>query len=166
MNERDLLQAGFRYALSLRASHQDAEDLVQEAWFRLHRHQGRVSGKSQLFTTIRNLFIDRYRRSRLAVFEPMDEIDEPIDEEAAKLEAHIVARDLEAPLESLRPEEREALFLMVVEGYTADEVAGLTGRARGTVLSMVYRAKRKLRKALDDPQFRDAVATGSGGAQR
>ncbi len=31
MNDKDLLQAGYRYALSLRASTSDAEDVVQEA---------------------------------------------------------------------------------------------------------------------------------------
>lgn len=163
MDERDLLQAGFRYALSLRAGRQDAEDLVQEAWFRLHRHGGRVGSKSLLFTAIRNLHIDRHRRDRLVVFEPLDDADDAVDDGAEAIDARLVARDLEAPLASLRPEEREALFLMVVEGYSAQEVADFTGRARGTVLSLIYRAKQKLRRALTvEPD--SAVATGSGGS--
>jgi RNA polymerase sigma-70 factor (ECF subfamily) len=154
MKNRDLLDAGFRYALSLTARHQDAEDLVQEAWFRLHRHAGKVSGKPLLFTTIRNIFVDQYRRDRLVVFEPLDESPcvpaEIVDVSAAAIAAH----DLEGPLAALRAEEREALLLNVVEGYSAGEIAQLTGRSRGTVLSLVHRARLKLRRALSQ----DAVA--------
>ncbi len=165
MNDRDLLQAGFRYALSLRATHQDAEDLVQEAWFRLHRHGGSVGGKSLLFTTIRNIHIDRFRRDRLVVFEPLDETVDTVEEADGALNARLVARDLEAPLRALRPEEREALFLMVIEGYTAQQVAEFTERSRGTVLSLVHRAKQKLRHALTDLEG-DVAAAGSGGLQK
>lgn len=166
MNDRDLLQAGFRYALSLRAGYQDAEDLVQEAWYRLHRHDGRVGSKSLLFTTIRNIHIDRYRRGRLVVFEPIDETGEVVDDGPNVLDARLAARDLEAPLAALRPEEREALFLMVVEGHTAQQVADFCGRSRGTVLSLIHRAKRKLRRALTADQGEDAAAAGSGGSKR
>ena len=165
MDERDLLQAGFRYALSLRAGYQDAEDLVQEAWYRLHRHDGRVGSKSLLFTTIRNIHIDRYRRGRLVVFESLDEAGDTVDESASELDARLTARDLEAPLGSLRSEEREALFLMLVEGHTAQQVADFTGRSRGTVLSLVHRAKQKLRRALAGDHDGEATATGSGGSQ-
>ncbi len=154
MKDRDLLDAGFRYALSLTARHQDAEDLVQEAWFRLHRHAGKVSGKSILFTTIRNLFVDQYRRDRLVVFEPLDDGPCVPAEIADVSAAAIAAHDLEGPLAALRAEEREALFLNLVEGYSAEEIGGLTGRGRGTVLSLVHRAKLKLRRALTE----DAVA--------
>jgi len=166
MDERDLLRAGFRFALSLRAGHEDAEDLVQEAWYRLHRHDGRVGSKSLLFTTIRNIHIDRYRRGRLVVFEPLDEADEAADDGADVLDARLAARDLEAPLGALRPEEREALFLMVVEGHTAQQVADFTGRSRGTVLSLIHRAKQKVRRALAANPGSDTAATGSGGSQR
>jgi RNA polymerase sigma-70 factor (ECF subfamily) len=164
MNDRDLLQAGFRYALSLRANRHDAEDLVQEAWYRLHRRAGRVDGKAVLFTTIRHAFVDRYRRESLVVLEPLDDADAPdSDDGEGSLDARLTARDLEAPLASLRAEEREALFLGVVEGYTAEEIGALTGRPRGTVLSVIHRAKRKLRRAIE---ARDADAASAGGSGR
>lgn len=164
MNDRDLLQAGYRYALSLRARKDDAEDLVQEAWYRLHRHAGRVGGKALLFTAIRNVYVDRWRRERLVVFEPLDDRDEPVDETAKPDEARFAVRDLAAPLAALRSEEREALFLSVVEGYTAQEVADFTGRPRGTVLSLIHRAKRKLRQALQDDSAAEEIPRTSKGA--
>ncbi len=149
MNDRDLLQAGYRYALSLRASAPDAEDLVQEAWYRLYRYNGRVGGKALLFTAIRNIWLDRWRREHVVAFEPLDDADTVADESAGADDGRWTAHDLAGPLASLRGEEREALFLNAVEGYTAREIAAFTDRPRGTVLSLIHRAKRKLRRALE-----------------
>ena len=52
-------------------------------------------------------------------------------------------------LAGLRDTEREALLLSVVEGYSASEIASLTDSTRGTVLSLVHRAKLKIQQALD-----------------
>lgn len=157
MNERDLLQAGFRYGLSLCHSRPDAEDLVQEAWLRLHRRGAEVRDKSLLFTVIRNLYFDRFRRDKVVAFAPLVEVTERASEDPP-LDGRVTADDLEGPLKALRDEEREALFLQAVEGYTAEEIARMTGRPRGTVLSLIHRAKHKLRKALapdrNDPPMR------------
>lgn len=147
MNERDLLQAGFRYGFSLCHSRADAEDLVQEAWLRLHRKAAGVRDKSLLFTVIRNLYFDRYRREKRIAFAPLTEVTQTPSGDSP-LDGRVTAKDLEAPLAALRPQEREALFLQVVEGYTAKEIARMTERPRGTVLSLIHRAKTKLRKEL------------------
>ena len=55
--------------------------------------------------------------------------------------------DLAALLAALRPGEREAIYLHHVEGRTAEEVGVLTGQPRGTVLSLLHRAFKKLRDA-------------------
>ena len=148
MNDKDLLQAGYRYALSLRTGADDADDLVQEAWYRLHRHGGRAGSKAHLFTVIRNIYVDRWRRDRLIVFEPLDDVDEVADSRTAIDDGRYDALRLARLLDSLRAAEREALFLNVVEGYTAQEISDFTGRPRGTVLSLIHRAKRKLRQGL------------------
>lgn len=44
------------------------------------------------------------------------------------------------------------LFLTAVEGYTTAEIAQLTGRPRGTILSALHRAKKKLRQLLADDE--------------
>lgn len=49
-------------------------------------------------------------------------------------------------LSHLRPEDRELLYLSAVEGHTAAELAEATGRPRGTILSQLFRAKKKLRR--------------------
>lgn len=148
ISDRDLLQAGYRYALSLRPGRQDAEDLVQEAWLRLRRRGTGIDSKALLFTTIRNLCIDQYRRDKLIVLEAFDEREGGAARIDSAGERDDAAIDLAGPLARLRREEREALFLNVVEGYTAAEIADFTDRSRGTVLSLVHRAKEKLRQAL------------------
>lgn len=73
-------------------------------------------------------------------------------EEAAGGEEDAIAlidsAELERALALLRPLEREALFLAAVEGYTAKEIGELTQQPRGTVLSLIHRARHKLRSAL------------------
>ena len=146
MDEKDLIQAGYRYALSLIHREPEAEDLVQEAWLRLYQSRGSDLNRSLLFKAIRNLFIDQHRRSRLVVFEPFDEAtyDAGVDPPAAE----VSMADLEKALDDLRPQEREAIYLHVVEEYTAREIAQLPDTPRGTVLSHIHRGKQKLARQL------------------
>ena len=51
-------------------------------------------------------------------------------------------------LRGLRREERAALLLNVVDGYTLAEIAGMLGVPPGTVASWVSRAKARLREQL------------------
>ena len=141
MDELDLLQAGYRYALSLTADAAEAEDLAQQGWLRLHERYGRQKNRGALFTTVRRLFIDRYRRSRRVELVAIEDLDaEPEDLSMPSVEPI----DLERLLTQLREKEREALFLHAVEGYTAAEIGELTEQTRGTVLSLIHRARRKL----------------------
>ncbi|MEM1058555.1 MAG: RNA polymerase sigma factor [Verrucomicrobiota bacterium] len=140
LSPEELVQAGYRYALSLTHHPHDAEDLVQQAWMRLHHRYGGVETKALLFKTVRNLFTDKLRRSAIVVFEPMDDHD-PAAEARPPASA-----DLDTLLAQLRSPEREALYLSAVEGYTAAEIGELWGNPRGSVLSLIYRAKAKLRR--------------------
>ncbi|MDB6054267.1 MAG: polymerase ECF-type sigma factor [Verrucomicrobiales bacterium] len=146
VDQPELIQSGFRYACSLTHNHADAEDLVQEAWLALSRKYGQVSGKALLFCAIRNLFRDRCRRSQLIQFEPLS----PIENEGADYSTSPSAEgDIEILLSTLTPGEREAVYLNCVEGYTAEEIGKLSNQPRGTVLSLLSRAKRKLRQVAD-----------------
>jgi len=56
--------------------------------------------------------------------------------------------DLWAALGELRPEQRAALLLNVVDGYTQAEIARIVNSPEGTVASWVAEAKRHLRVIL------------------
>ena len=150
LSDAELVQAGYRYALSIARHHQDAEDLVQQAWMKLSRAYGKVEGTPVLFRAIRNLFYDQKRRSKIVQFEPLDS-----HPENGRSESKGVSMDMELLMSRLRPEESEALYLNVVEGYTASEISEQTGSPRGTILSHIHRARQKLAKALGS-EFRES----------
>lgn len=153
---QELLQAGYRYALSLTHHHYEAEDLVQEAWLRVWRKYGERSTRTLLLSAVRNRFVDGVRRGRLATFESVEGhdisggSDSPVPGGAA---------DLDVLLAHLRAEEREALYLNVVEGQTAAEIAAFTDTTRGTVLCRLHRARERLRQ---HPQLRRELDTSAG----
>jgi RNA polymerase sigma-70 factor, ECF subfamily len=143
MDNNELLRSGFRYAYSICHDYHDAEDYVQQAWFKLHRKYGRVDTKALLFKTIRNLRMDRLRRDKIVSFEPMAE-----REFDSNYEVRASKDDVKAILSGLRDGEREALYLNVVEGYTAQEISEMTHTPRGSILSLIHRAKKKLNGGL------------------
>ncbi len=148
LSAEELLQSGFRYAYALTHHHHDSEDLVQAAWLKLHERYSEVKTKALFFTTIRNLYIDQYRRKKLIRFITLTNEHEYLQasEDTGAEGARVVTDQM---LSKLRDTEREVLFLNIVEGYSANEIAKLTGRPRGTVLSLLHRSRKKL-AALDE----------------
>ena len=143
LDNEALLQLGFRYAFALTHHHHDAEDLVQTAWLKLHTRGRQGTTKALLFTTIRNLHVDQYRRRNRIRFMSLETAEcQPVAcADAEEAGDGAVGR----LLRQLRAAEREALFLHVVAGYSPDEIARLTGKPRGTVLSLMHRGRQKLR---------------------
>ena len=137
----DLLERGYRYALSLTHDRVSAEDLLQEAWSGVLASGGTWS-KPYLFRAIKNKWIDSYRRGQLVQFQGLE------DDVRVECDSKTLAHDLDAALATLRPEEREALYLNVVEGWTASELAERLDRPRGTILSLIRRARIKLKDRL------------------
>ncbi|MEM7036917.1 MAG: RNA polymerase sigma factor [Bacteroidota bacterium] len=139
---QSLLVRGYRYALTLCGSPAQAQDLVQEASLRVLQ-KGLPMNIGVLFRVIRNHFIDEVRKAK--VRQKWAE-----QQPTTHQHDHIKIADpgLEKALQQLAPDTRELLYLFVVEEYTAKELAELTGKPRGTILSAVHRAKQKLRKML------------------
>lgn len=148
----DLLQRAYRYALALAHDPDRAADLVQDACVALLAADGEWT-RGYLFAAVRSRFIDQYRRGRLVVMESIDEAPAGWDASAVDEERlHVEIAALERGLGLLGREEREVLFLAAVEGYTAREIAAATERPRGTVTSLIYRARRKLLALLSEDE--------------
>ena len=152
LTERELVMSGYRFALSLTHHEHDAEDLVQQACLKIFRVQRRIKDKAYLIKTIRNLFYDAYRRSKAVKFDQLND-EGPTD--SAPDQARVVdgRLDIAKLLGSLSSEEREVLYLNYVESFTAEEIGSITGKARGTVLSQLARAKEKVRRRQDAKSF-------------
>ncbi len=160
-----LIQAGYRYACALDSNTANAQDLVHEAWLKVSRRHGKLPDKALLFRSIRNLYIDQYRRDQRVIFSAQDDQGLAAGDQVGALDvAELPDAQLHRALATLRDEEREALFLSVVEGYTAQEISQLTGTVRGTVLSLIHRARVKLKNQMLEnkvahlPRHNDGVA--------
>ncbi len=144
-----LLIRGYRYAFSLTHDPAQAEDLLQDAWVAVLRAGG-PQNRAYLFSAIRSRFLDQKRRAQLVVITTLNENDLQETQSTERTDEMIFADTemLEKALAILRPVEREALLLSELEGYTAQEIADLTGNPRGTVLSLIHRSRQKLKKHL------------------
>lgn len=154
----ELMQDAFRYAFSLTHDEPQAQDLVQDACVSLLSAGGPFD-RGYFFTVVRNRFIDGYRRKKKFPHfsidrttpegDPLPEIgpQESLDWEAPDVLANGA---LHRALGQLRPDDREIIYLSTVEGYTAQEIADMTDRPRGTILAIMFRAKRRLREMLDE----------------
>ena len=111
---------------------------------------------SYFFAIIRNRFIELYRHRKKFPSIPFEEVnakevpDEKFLRDAEELTAN--TESLERALTNLTAREREILFLFIIEGYTAKEIAEMLDRPRNSVLSIVYRSRMKLRKILENEQ--------------
>lgn len=145
----ELLHAAYRYAQALCANAEMAEDLVHEGWLRVVKKHGPRPDKALLFRVIRNLFIDDMRHRNRFPNDPLDE--QTMIDQSATDPAYYASEDrvLASGLGQLRSIEREVLFLWVLEGHTAAEIATLTSQSRGTVLSLIHRTKGKLKKHIE-----------------
>ncbi|MEM7800916.1 MAG: RNA polymerase sigma factor [Chloroflexota bacterium] len=141
----EILQSGYRYALALTHDSQMAQDLLQQACLSISRRQGPWNIR-YLITTIRNAHIDHIRRAQKLRFYPLDEELEFVGDVDMMLSSF--DPQLESALARLPEDTRELLYLSVVEEFTASELANLTERPRGTILSILHRAKKQLRGLL------------------
>lgn len=136
----------YRYGYALCTNKDDAYDLLQYALEKyLHKpaRYNDVSDLAYVRTTMRNRFIDEYRKSTRF---PEEEYDDSslvaIDE--TSLEDVVVAQlDLEIIWKELNTVEREVLYYWAIEGMTAQEIADQIDVPRGTVLSRLYRIRKR-----------------------
>jgi len=138
-----------RYARSLAKKPELADDLVQETVYKALKHADKFEAGTNLSawlaTILRNSYISQLRRTR--AFEPeeaMGELPTPPHQEA-----QVELSDVQAALAELLEEQREALLLVSLEGFSYEEVAKITGVKVGTVKSRVHRARLTLLRALE-----------------
>jgi RNA polymerase sigma-70 factor (ECF subfamily) len=137
----------YRYCYSLCDQESDAFDLLQSGIERCLKVPPEKPAASYTYALriIRNVFIDQYRRKQKIAFESYDEATLTLDYDIASLEDVVLDRtELEVIWPSLSIIEREILFLWAVEGYSTDEVAGQLDKPRNTVLSIIYRMRKRL----------------------
>jgi RNA polymerase sigma-70 factor (ECF subfamily) len=156
------LDAAFNLARWLLRSRADAEDVTQDALLRAYRAFGSYrsgNARAWLLQIVRNTCFTRLRQNRKG--EDLSEFDEnrmPQEGENPETLA-IASRDREQlvrALEALPAGFREILVLRELEGCSYKEIAEITARPIGTVMSALARARQQLRDALMQPAAKEA----------
>ena len=145
----------FALCLRLAADPVAARELVQDvfvrAWEALPRFRADASITTWLHRIAVNAMLERRRsdRRRTARVALVDDEDEVGVLDAGVPAADVgTAIDLERAIASLPPGVRRAFVLHDVEGYTHEEIAGMTGLAAGTLRAQLHRARQLLIRAL------------------
>jgi RNA polymerase sigma-70 factor, ECF subfamily len=139
--------------------HQEAQDVTQETFLKLHQHHGlgRVDDWGAWLTRVAvNAVRDRHRagwwpRWRRRT-EPLDSsrlmAAAPLPDEAADNEA--LRRRIGTAFAALPKRQREVFALRQVEGLSTAEAAAALGLSEGSVKRHLFRAIQSLRRALHD----------------
>jgi RNA polymerase sigma factor (sigma-70 family) len=139
----------------------EIEDLLQEVYARVFEAARRElpdAPKPFVFTTARNLLINRVRQQQIVAIESVADLETlglAIDEPGPDRNA--IARDelrrLQAALDRLPPRCRQAIVLKRIEGLSRREIAQRMGIGEGTVKDYLAEAV----SALSDMLYRDAA---------
>lgn len=152
----------YNLAYRMSGKREDAEDLAQEVFLRIHRHLGRFRGGSSLKTWIYRVTLNHCRsklgRKRLPFrsLEPErgeergpvipDTRRDPEDRALASDAGSLVHR----ALASLPTVFREAVILRDLEGLSYEEISEVLDVRIGTVRSRIARGRDQLRAAVED----------------
>ncbi|HHY51017.1 MAG TPA: sigma-70 family RNA polymerase sigma factor [Alphaproteobacteria bacterium] len=150
-----------RYARALTRDADRADDLVQDCIERAIRKRRLWAPtaplRAWLFKILLNLYRNEVRqRRRRGEQVPLDAMTAEPGMPAPQ-PGRIALAEMARALERLPDEQREALLLVVLEGASYQEAAGILGIPAGTLMSRLGRARAALRTltgSADEPRLR------------
>ena len=146
-----------RYATRVLNNAEAAQDVVQDAFIRLHANwdkvmKRRVPIKGWLFRTTHNAAVDYIRKeSRLRTLHEKQSKEDNCsvangeDDRREREERHALVLQ---HLDALRPREREVLVLRLQEEMSYREIAAVIRRSEGYVGTLIHSATKKLSQSL------------------
>jgi RNA polymerase sigma factor (sigma-70 family) len=153
------LKSAYNLAKWLTRSHEDAEDVVQEAFLKAFSAFESLRGedaKPWLLTIVRNTSMTWLKRNRNAGatigFE--ESLEDPIERSPDPEERLLISCDrqqVRQALEQLPSEFREAIVLREMEGLSYKEISATIGVPLGTVMSRLSRGRDWLKRLLSTP---------------
>ena len=172
----------FAIALGVVRDEQDAREVVQEAFLRVHRGLASFHGGSSFFTwlyrIVTNLSIDLMRKPARRE-SGLDETREFPDTQDIPLLSRIdganpidvvrrneISAAIQDALDALPPYHRGVIVMRELQGMSYEEMAKAMGVSKGTIMSRLFHARQKLQKALAScyqDQF-GALPSGKGDA--
>jgi RNA polymerase sigma-70 factor (ECF subfamily) len=156
----EYLNGLYSYALVLTRNHAEAEDLVQETYFRAMRAMETLQADSNikgwLLTILRNVWLNQMRRRRNGPQMVQMEIGDGAAHSAVEPSKgpenlyinKMEAQGVRAAIQELPIRFREVILLREYEDLSYQEIASALDCPVGTVMSRLLRARAKLRSLL------------------
>jgi RNA polymerase sigma-70 factor (ECF subfamily) len=167
------------YGLALRVmrDEEQAKDVVQDAFLKAYRSLDRFEGRSSFYTwfyrVVMNLCIDAKRRQppgRTVEWDEAHALETPVgtgldavdsDRQRASgpagdLERAELRETIRRAIEELPDDARQTLMLREIDGLSYSEIAKSLGVPKGTVMSRLHHARRRLRVLLAEQGARDS----------
>jgi RNA polymerase sigma-70 factor (ECF subfamily) len=153
----------YNYALAIVRNSDDAQDLVQETYFKAyknyHQFEGGTNSKAWMFMILKNTFINNYRKLKKEPakvdYNEIEDIYENIKSNQTKdnnlgldFYQNLLDDDLADALEKLPVKMKEVFLLCDLEGYIYEEISDIANIPIGTVRSRLHRARKILQEEL------------------
>ncbi len=147
----------------------DSSDVVQETLLKAHKHRDQFRGTTEaelvgwLQAILRRVVLDKVKKEGNVRLEAS--LHEAVDESSARLHDCLHAkgpapdeqaqqqeflRRLDAALDRLPEDQREAVILRDLRGATVRQIAEQMERSEKAVADLLYRGRRKLKEMLGD----------------
>ncbi len=154
------LKSAYNFAKWLTRNHEDAEDVVQEAFLRAFSGFENLrsdDAKAWLLTIVRNTCFTWMKRNRnaastIGLEEQVEDPSEPSPDPEELLLISLDREQVRRALEQLPDDFREAIVLRELEGLSYKEIAATAGVPLGTVMSRLSRGREWLRRSLSSPR--------------
>jgi RNA polymerase sigma-70 factor (ECF subfamily) len=140
---------------------EDARELCQDVFFRVHERLHQYRFESQLSTWIGRVAFSvasrHMQKKKLPMVEPAGDEDAPsaweqvsdgFDLEAACADTEVMQL-LGSAIEALPPLQRTLVTLYHLEEMGITDIAGVTGLPEGTIKNYLFRARSRLRQQLE-----------------
>jgi RNA polymerase sigma-70 factor (ECF subfamily) len=147
----------FSFAYKLTADSEEAHDLLQDTTLKALDNESKYSDNSNfkgwLFTIMRNIFINNYRRTvrERTVIEGTEDLYQLNFQQPTNStpEGTYAVNEISHIIDSFSEDYRKP-FSMYVAGYKYEEIAEILDIPLGTVKSRIFTTRQKLRSILKD----------------
>ena len=147
---------------------EDALDVVQESFIKVHRYLHNFEGNSSFYTwlyrIVTNLCIDHIRKNRRhrefefddglrhgeegasAAFVPPSALGDP----ATLVQRREILEAVQNGLEHLSDKHRAVIVMRELQGMSYEEMARAMGCSKGTIMSRLFHARRNMQRQLTE----------------